>query len=145
MRITRRMRRLIILVVLGAAIYAGVMWYFSGETMSCELGKSSDPEGRVKSALHAMEDKDLDKVTPYFTPPAAAAMHLRLTNLYTKYDTLRVENLDTTLLYIEGDTARVLATYDQVYTLKGDMMVDKREQRVKMVRLDDVWYINEAI
>ena len=137
-------RRLIILLFLAVVGLSAVV--VIGDYAGCQIGMDDvdTPASVVENAIRAMELRDIDAVLTYFTPPAAGIMYDRLGRLFARCDDIEVGTL-ATILTADGEiTARVRAVYDLNLTVGTATSNEDYDKRIKLIKNNGVWYINEA-
>lgn len=137
------MRRIIIIAVLVIALIGGAGLCVSKVQIGGTAGPGKNPEATVKAAIMAMEKMDPAKVTPCFTPIPGASMANRLATLYSKVDSIDIQDLKCMLVLDEGVAARVQATYNMVFAQGGYVNTERCNKTIKLIKLDGKWYINE--
>ena len=106
--------------------------------------KQSNPEEVVKAAISALETKDTDKVTAYFTPIPGRIMSTRLKETTFVFDSIDIQDLVVYRTLDEISSVRIQAVYDMVVTSGGIVNVQHCNKVLKLVRIDGKWWINEA-
>ncbi len=136
------MRRVIIIGALIVVLLLAGNWCLG--KMQTGMGSTNSPVNTAKSAVMAMESKDVAKVTAYFTPIPGQVMATRLTNTFSKMDKLDIQNFKGMLVLQEGAAARVQVTYDMVFTQSGYVNTEHCAKTLKLVQLDKKWFVNEV-
>lgn len=131
----------IIVLVGGAAICSGQLNFGS---ISNTSGPGDSPKETVKGAITSLEDMNPDKTVSYFTPVPGSAMKNRLALLFSNMDSLDIENMRVIVIAEEGVAAKVQVSYSMIYTAKGYINAENRSHVIKLVKIEDKWYINEA-
>lgn len=134
-----RVRRLVIVGVLILALVVGGGYCLSNLPSSIKQGS---PEAVAKGAILALETKDADKVTAYFTPIPGRLMTTRLTSTF-QFDSVKIQDLVVHTILNEVSSARVQAVYDMVVTKDGVVNVQHCNKVLKLVKIDGKWWINE--
>jgi hypothetical protein len=102
-----------------------------------------NPEATVRSAIMSYESMKPEYTARHFTPIPGSIMQYRLANNWQYIDKIDIENLSVMIVLNEGVAARVQAVWDMVMTQNGYIETVRRAETLKLVRLEDDWYINE--
>lgn len=137
----RRLILLLAVAVIGLAVVVVV-----GDDSGCPIGRENrnDPQYVVTAAIELIESRDIEGVLSYFTPPAASVMYDRLSRLYARCDSVDVYAVST-LITSDGEiTCRVRAIYDMTLVVGTQSSIESYDKNIRLVRINDNWYINQA-
>ena len=135
-------RRVILIVIVIILLVLGSGYCLSN--MEEGMADQDDPEIVARAAILAIETMDADKVAAYFTPIPAQGMRNRLNDIYTTYESVRIEGLAVDCTLNEGLAAKVQAVYAMVVSRDGVPNIQHCNKMVKLVKIDNKWWINEA-
>lgn len=132
-------------IIVGVIVALGI-WGVSTcmGKMQTTTGSQKSPVATVRSAITAFESMKPEKVTVYFTPIPGRLMHVRLRDMFQNFDKLDIKNMDVMLILDNGVAARVQAVYDMVLTQNGYIDTEQCSKYIKLVKIEGIWYINEA-
>ncbi len=110
------------------------------------ISKSSQgsAEDTARNAIEAISSKDVEKVKGYFTPIPGAVMANQLRQLYSRYDSIDIQDVTVMIVLEEGSAARVQAVYDMVLHNGDFINVQHCKDTIKLVKIEKKWYVNEA-
>lgn len=137
-----RWGRILSLIILLILISGGI--YTCLGRLEPPRGSMRTPLATVKSTITRFESMDPEQISVYFTPIPASVMTVRLKKMFEYIDKLDIQNLDVILISNDGVGARVRAVYDMVITHDGYVDTERCHKQIKLVFLDDQWFINEA-
>jgi len=84
-------------------------------------------------------------VLVYFTPVPAGSMKNTLVRLFSGCDKIEVQNYKAMTTYEEGLAAHVDASWDLVLWVHNSPAVEHFAKTVKLIKIEDQWYINMVI
>ena len=137
------MRRFIFIAVVLVVAFVGTTMYCGQVGMGRAASAAKSPEGTVKAAVMALEQRDPAALTPCFTPIPGSVMAGRLMTMFVNMESLEIQNLQAVVVLNEGVGAKVRADYDMVFSTRGYINTEHRSRTLKLVRIDGLWYINE--
>lgn len=106
---------------------------------------TSSPVAVAIAAIEAINTGDPEEVCQYFTGVPAQQMRIQLDRLYSRSGEVKVENTTASLEYKKGIAARVWVSYDLIVEAYGETNVENVVVKLKMVDIEGVWLINEAL
>lgn len=138
-------RVIALLVILGFIAWGGYNCLGNlGLVEKAERVSLGSPEATVKSAIKSFESMKPEYTARHFTPIPGSIMQFRLANDWQYIDEIDIQNLSVMIVLNEGVAARVQAVWDMVMTQNQYIETERRAETIKLVKIGDSWYINEA-
>jgi len=144
MNTIRWVRLLIRVGVLVGAIVL-IMQFTNCEMPSCSLTAPKGPTGAVERMLQSIESRDPQEVGKYFFGPVADIMRQKMRALYSRFESVEVENIAVELVYEESVNARVHAYWDLVTVAYGQENTQKADQLLRLSKVNGEWLIKESL
>jgi hypothetical protein len=135
-------KRLLLLVAIGLLFIIGYTCY---QAMGYQQAGMGSPESTVRGALAAYETEEVPNVIAYFTPIYGSQMKGNLQRLFNACESIQIENVDTMVIYKEGLAALVQVSWDMGTKVSGQISTQHFAKEVRLVKIDDKWYINQVI
>jgi hypothetical protein len=137
-------RRAIGAAVVAIVISIAILIMGRGCNISMPIDKGN-PESVAKAAALSLKSGDVDKVCGYFTGAAYDQMKAGLPVFFAQWSKIDVQNVNASLVS-QGDTiAVVYLSYDLKVEAYGNPNTQHIAKKVQLIKIKDVWYLNQII
>lgn len=135
-------RRLILLGGLCVLALIGIIIY---QGMGYNQSPMDSPTSTIEGVMQAYQTRDAVNVIAYFTPIPGSQMKENLYRLFNACDDVKMKNVDVMVIYQEGLAARVQASWDMETKVAGSVSTQHFNKTIRLVEIEDKWYINQVI